>query len=183
MKKHIIFLALLVFVLTTINVNGQVQVNSWQQELKEQMPLLGHRNWILVVDAAYPLQSKPGIKTIVTNEAQLDVVEKVLKEINTAKHIFPEVFMDKELDYVLKEEAAGIGSYRIAVEKILKGSTVSTMLHEELIAMVDESAQTFNVLILKTKMTLPYTSVFFRLNCGYWNTHSEQNMRKRMEKE
>jgi hypothetical protein len=27
-------------------------------------------------------------------------------------------------------------------------------------------------------MTIPYTSVFFELDCGYWNAAAEQRLRK-----
>jgi len=35
------------------------------------------------------------------------------------------------------------------------------MEHEQIISRLDEAGQTFRVLIIKTDMTLPYTSVFF----------------------
>jgi hypothetical protein len=53
----------------------------WNKQLTGAMPLLGHRNWILVVDSAYPLQTAPGIEAIETNAAQLEVVRAVLGEI------------------------------------------------------------------------------------------------------
>jgi hypothetical protein len=34
--------------------------SAWQQKVSTEMPLLGHRNWIVIVDSAYPLQSSPG---------------------------------------------------------------------------------------------------------------------------
>ena len=37
------------------------------------------------------------------------------------------------------------------------------------------------MLIIKTPMTLPYTSVFFQLECGYWNAESEQQLRDAMK--
>ena len=39
---------------------------------------MGHRNWILIVDSAYPLQSSPGVETIETNAGMIDVVQSVL---------------------------------------------------------------------------------------------------------
>ncbi len=30
--------------------------SDWKQQLNKELPLLGHRNWILVVDKAFPLQ-------------------------------------------------------------------------------------------------------------------------------
>jgi len=34
--------------------SAQNNTKPWQHELKEQLALMGHRNRILVVDAAYP---------------------------------------------------------------------------------------------------------------------------------
>jgi hypothetical protein len=32
-------------------------------------------------------------------------------------------------------------------------------------------------LIIKTELTIPYTSVFFELECGYWNAEAEERLR------
>jgi hypothetical protein len=37
------------------------------------------------------------------------------------------------------------------------------------------------VLLLKTDLTLPYTSVFIRLDCGYWSDEAEQQLRAAIE--
>jgi hypothetical protein len=34
--------------------------------------------------------------------------------------------------------------------------------------------------IIKTNITIPYTSVFFQLEFGYWNTEAEENLRKEL---
>ena len=39
---------------------------AWRATLDERLPLLGHRNWIVVADAAYPWQASAGIETIDT---------------------------------------------------------------------------------------------------------------------
>jgi len=158
------------------------QIGNWQQELKEQLALLGHRNWVLVVDAAYPLQSKPAIKTINTGEDQIYVVKEVIEAIEKAPHVYPVVFLDKEIDFVPEKEAKGIGVYKKELDHLLKGKELSKVLHEELIATIDEAAKTFNILVLKTNMTIPYTSVFFRLDCGYWGAKQENKMREAMNK-
>jgi len=143
---------------------------------------MGHRNWILIVDAAYPLQSKPAIKTIYTGEAQLKVVREVFDAVSGAPHVFPEVFLDREMDYVPESEVKGIEDYKSKLWEILSNKTVIKAPHEDLIAKVDEAAKTFNVLVLKTNMTIPYTSVFLRLNCGYWSPEQEAKMRRMMNK-
>lgn len=60
---------------------------------------------------------------------------------------------------------------------ILAGLTVESMLHERIIARLDKTAELFNVLILKTNLVLPYTSVFIELECGYWTDAAEQRLR------
>ena len=50
--------------------------------------------------------------------------------------------------------------------------------HEQIIHKLDQSAQVFRILIIKTDMTIPYTSVFFELDCGYWNADAEQRLRE-----
>lgn len=155
--------------------------NNWREELKQQLPLLGHRNWILVVDAAYPLQSKPAIKTLVTGEDQLEVVKEVLDAVEKASHVYSEIYLDKELDYVPEGEAAGIEAYRANLYKLIQGKNTTKVLHDELITDIDEAAKLFNVLVLKTKLTIPYTSVFIRLDCGYWGAEQEEKLRELMK--
>ena len=48
----------------------------WAQRLAECLPLYGHRNWIVVADAAYPAQAGPGIETIVADSNQIATVRR-----------------------------------------------------------------------------------------------------------
>jgi hypothetical protein len=52
--------------------------------------------------------------------------------------------------------------------------------HEQMIAKLDESAKLFRVLIFKSTLAIPYTSVFLELDCGYWATEAEQRLRRSM---
>jgi len=60
---------------------------AWEERLNELLPLYGHRNWIVVADAAYPAQSNPGIETLATGADQLDVVKTVLERIGACSHV------------------------------------------------------------------------------------------------
>ncbi len=175
--KKLVSLIVVLFVLTQI----LFAQSGWKEELTRQIPALGHRNWILVADAAYPMQIKPGIQTIVTGEDQLDVVKEVLKQIKNAPHISAEIFMDREIDFVPENEVSEIKKYKKDLDKLLKNENVTKMLHEQLINEVDVAGQNFKVLVLKTKLTVPYTSVFIRLDCAYWNADQEQQMRESMK--
>jgi len=57
---------------------------------------------------------------------------------------------------------------------------VQTMPHDKLIATVNDASKTFQVLVLKTNMTIPYSSVFIRLNCKYWSDEAEARLRAKM---
>jgi D-ribose pyranose/furanose isomerase RbsD len=152
----------------------------WKARLNAILPLFGHRNWIVVADAAYPAQSKPGIETIVSGDDQLVVVQHVLDAIAACEHIRANVFADKELAYVAESDAAGVVDYCHELEAMLDGAGVRYIPHEEIIHKLDRSAQVFRILLIKTEMTIPYTSVFFELDCGYWSAEAEQRLRQAM---
>jgi hypothetical protein len=59
-----------------------------------------YRNWILIVDSAYPLQVSPGIETIETGATQLTVISAVLTALDHSTHVKPIIYLDAELPYV-----------------------------------------------------------------------------------
>ena len=154
---------------------------NWKEKLAKELPLLGHRNWIVVADAAYPLQTAPGIETIYVEADQLEVVKGVLAELAKTKHVKPTIYTDAEMKYVAETNAPGIGAYRDGLGKILTNQPVQVLPHEQIISKLDEAGKTFRVLLIKTPMTKPYTSVFFQLECGYWNAESEKQLRVLMK--
>ena len=156
------------------------QTANWRTRLHDELPLLGHRNWIAVVDSAYPLQTSAGIETIETDSEQLDVVSAVLGELGKVKHVRPVIFTDAELKAVPETDAAGVSAYRDALIKVLGARDAQSLPHEQIIAKLDEAGRTFHVLVLKTNLTIPYTSVFLRLDCGYWSDEQEQRLRKKL---
>ena len=63
--------------------------SNWKQQFDEKLPLLGHRNWILIVDKAFPEQNAPGIEYIYANEDLLPVLKLVLGQVNQSTHVKP----------------------------------------------------------------------------------------------
>lgn len=149
----------------------------WKQVVNERLPYYGHRNWIVIADSAYPAQSRDGIETIVSGADQNEVLRYVLSTLSAAKHVRPDVLTDRELRYVPEADAPGIETYRNGLTSLLQGAKVHSLPHEQIIAKLDAAAQTFRILIIKTNMTLPYTSVFLQLNCAYWSDENEQKLR------
>lgn len=177
MRRLAIAFAALVIILQSVPLAAQ---SNWQSRVTQDMPLLGHRNWILIVDSAYPLQSSPGIESIETNASHLDVVHYVLGAINSSSHVRPLIYMDAELPFVPDDDAPGASAYRTQIHNALAGYTIESMPHDRVISQIDETSKEFHVLVLKTTMTIPYSSVFVRLDCKYWSADAEKRMRARM---
>ena len=92
-----------------------------QSKLDQMMPLLGHRNWIMIVDSAYPLQSSAGVETIETNTDQMEVIRKVLSAIDRSIQVRPIVYMDAELPFVPEKDAPGVTAYRKGIQEHFEG--------------------------------------------------------------
>jgi D-ribose pyranose/furanose isomerase RbsD len=154
----------------------------WQGKLHQILPLLGHRNWILIVDSAYPLQNSPGIETMETGAPLPDVLREVLEDVDHTVHVRPVVYLDAELSFVPEQDAPGVSRYRSELKTILGARPATRLPHEELLRKVDDVSRSYKVLILKTNETIPYTSVFLQLNCKYWSDQAEAALRAAMKR-
>lgn len=184
-KKVLIVAA---FSVASIFATAQASINresDWRARLKQELPLMGHRNWIAVVDSAYPLQTSGGIETVETGADQLNVVQAVLESIGKTRHVRPVIFTDAELKAVPESDAPGVSAYRESLSKLLgringEKLQAQALPHEQIISKLDDAGKTFHILVLKSTMTIPYTSVFIRLDCGYWTEEQEKRLRERM---
>ena len=158
-----------------------VKSAAWTDTLAAYLPALGHRNWIVVADAAFPLQISPGIETIATGEDHFAVLAKVLQAVDGAKHISPKIWLDKELAFVPEDLAPGVDDVRRRLGEALEGRGAMPVLHEDLIARLDEVGKTFKIIMVKTTLAVPYTTVFLELDCGYWGPDAEAKMREKMK--
>ncbi|MEZ0326667.1 MAG: RbsD/FucU domain-containing protein [Fimbriimonas sp.] len=154
------------------------QAGRVERMVAKQLPALGHRNWIVVADSAYPLQVAPGIETVTVSDSQVSTVRQVLQALAKSKHVRPVIYVDSELRFVSEKNAPGISQFRKKLDLALKGRSVGRLLHEKIISKLDEAGKTFKVLLIKTPHTMPYTSVFFELQCGYWSDEAERQLRE-----
>lgn len=178
--KKIKLAGLAAALMMTVLITGCVtsEDSNWQSKLAAELPVLGHRNWILIADSAYPAQSRPAIETVATRADHIEVVRSVLRAVDSAGHVRAVVYLDAEMEYISEKDAPGIDVYRKELTALLGGRAARSLPHEELIAKLDEAATMFRVLVLKTNLTLPYTSVFLELDCGYWNEEAERKLRR-----
>ncbi len=157
------------------------RVEAWRAKVKQELPLLGHRNWILIVDSAYPLQTSPGVETIETGATMAEVTQNVLRGLGESMHVHPIVYMDAELPFLSDKDVPGVARYRYDMKATLGDRPVTSLPHEQIISRIDEAGKVFHILVLKTTLAIPYTSIFLQLDCKYWSAASEVELRKRMK--
>jgi len=154
--------------------------NNWKTVLAEELPLLGHRNWILVVDKAFPAQNAPGIHVVNTGEELLSVLKYTLEQISQSTHVKPIVYTDKELNFITPELESGIEPFKKSLQEVLQGADTQTILHDSVFTKIDEASKLFKVLVLKTEGIIAYSSVFLNLDCKYWTGEKENALREAM---
>jgi hypothetical protein len=176
MNRSCLIALCLIFLSSHLPANAQ----SWQSHTQDELSLMGHRNWILIVDSAYPEQVGPGIETVETNANQLDVVRTVLTTMKSSIHVRPVIFLDAELPFVPEQSAPGISAYRTQLSSILHDYKVQARLHQALVDEVAKDGALYHVLVLKTHLAVPYTSVFIHLDCKYWSAENERDLRAAM---
>ena len=155
--------------------------NNWESTLTEKLPLLGHRNWIVITDMAYPLQSGNGITTLYADEPYTDVLRKVKAQIDAAPHVFAHVYHDRELDFIAESDMPGVDALRQQMTEIC-GAEAQSVAHEELLERMDAAGRLYNIVIIKTPLTMAYTTTFFEFDCAYWNGQKQQNLEKAMKR-
>lgn len=153
---------------------------TWEEIVNDRLRLYGHRNWLVIADSAYPAQSRQGIETIVADDEQTNLLARVFAMLRECRHIKPNIYLDQELRFVAEQDAPGVSSYREELRRLVKGYELRTLPHDKIISKLDVAGDHFRVLIIKSTMRIPYTSVFFELQCGYWNTRAERYVRSAM---
>lgn len=184
--KYLISFAILIYIMTGCNsstsVSKPTESMEWQTVLQSRLSEFGHRNWILVVDKAFPAQNAEGIVTIDTGENLLNVLSYTLQQIDSSTHIKPIVFTDKELQFITNGQVADIDIYRNSLSERIEKFDSQVLLHDSIFVKMDNASKLFKVLVLKTNEKIPYSSVFIQLDCKYWSAEKEESLRQMMQK-
>jgi hypothetical protein len=122
-----------------------------------------------------------GVETIETDGSEVEVVREVLQEVDRSIHVRPVLYMDAELPFVTENDAPGVEQYRGEIRGVLGDRPVSSIPHEAALSKIDEAGKTFHILVLKTQLAVPYTSVFIQLDCKYWSPDAEARLRQAMK--
>lgn len=153
----------------------------WKTEVDAHLSGFGHRNWILIVDKAFPAQNTNGLITIDTKENLQEALLYTLQHIAKSTHIKPIVYTDKEFAYLNSKQVSQIVEYRNLRTDILQKYNPQVLLHDSVFVKINQASKLFKVLVLKTNEVIPYSSVFIELDCKYWSPEKEKTLRENMK--
>ncbi len=152
----------------------------WKPQFEELLPLLGHRNWIMVVDQAFPLQVSEGITALYTGEPLLPVLDYVMGQLGASGHATPVVYQDAELASLTPAMVPGVDAFRDSLSRSFGNFLPRPLLHDSVFTRIDAAGRLFRIVVLKTTATIPYSSVYLYLDCKYWSPEDEIELRMRM---
>lgn len=151
--------------------------------MERQTGQLGYRNWIVIAEASFPAQNRPGTRQVT---APVDVpvaLDFVFKALEQTESVRPQVYVTRELRAVENDFAPGIDDHRKRLQGALHGHETTELDQQSLLTLLEDANRSFDVLVIRTTTALPYTSVFIELQPGYWDVDSETRLRERIERE
>ncbi len=159
------------------------QGGGWRDALMTHTSQLGYRNWIVVAEASFPAHSRSGVRQITAAEEIPAVVEEVLRTLEQTEHVTPNIFVAREMSAVENDYAPGIDEFRKQLRASLHSRETTELEQQSLMTLMEDATKSFEVLVIRTKTALPYTSVFMELQPGYWNSESESRLREQLERQ
>ena len=156
---------------------------SWQSAVDRQAAQLGYRNWIVVTEASFPAQNRPGISQVNASVEIPEALDYVLQVLEQTENLRPQVYQTRELRSVGNDYAPGIDALRKRLKVSLHGHEVTELDQQSLLTLLEDVNRSYNVLVIRTQTALPYSSVFMELQPGYWDAASEALLRQRIDNE
>ena len=152
----------------------------WMSVVRNEMGNLGARNWIVISEAAFPIQSRRGLKVLKVDADIPEVLDGVETIIEETHHVKPRLFISAEFANVPYDYAPGIDAHKKELNKALHGRKMIRLDNEMLMRLLSDTSKIYRVLVLKTRTAIPYSSLFIELGSGYWDAESESVLRARM---
>lgn len=115
------------------------------------------------------------METILCRSGHIEVLRYVVDSLSQQTHLKAIVHLDSELAFLRDEDAPGVSAFGLELKQLI-GDSYREQPHEDILLKLEQASRTFRVLVLKTDMAIPYTSVFFELQCRYWSNEAEHRL-------
>ncbi len=167
---------------SSTSAEGGEQRNTLRAQLEPHLALLGARNWIVIAEPAYPILAGEGVDVVVTDASLTDSLREVLALLAEDGALTPRLWLCSELDAVPEPRVPGVRRHRRELSRLLKRHLHYEVTDRIIALQLEQAAQTYRILYIKTNTPLPYGSIAIELDSGYWNSNAEAELRERMEK-
>ena len=157
--------------------------HSWRGAVDHQAAQLGYRNWIVIAEASFPAQSRPGVHQVMAPVEVPEALDYVLRTLEQTEDVHAQIYVTRELRSVENDYAPGIEGLRKRLKSSLHGHEATELDQQSLLTLMEDANRSFDVLVIRTQTALPYCSVFLELQPGYWDAESEARLRERIERE
>jgi hypothetical protein len=157
--------------------------SAWKGAVDRQAAQLGYRNWIVIAEASFPAQNRPGVRQISAPVEVPEALDYVLQALEQSENLRPQIYQTRELRSVENDFAPGIDDLRKRMQGAMHGHEATELDQQSLLTLLEDASRSFDVLVIRTQTALPYTSVFLELQPGYWDAESEARLRERIEQE
>jgi len=157
--------------------------DSWKGAVDHLAGQLGYRNWIVIAEASFPAQNRPGLHQVTAPVEVPEALDYVLQSLEQTENVRPQVYVARELRSVENDYAPGIDEMRKKIINALHAHETTELDQQSLLTLLEDANRSFNVLVIRTQTALPYSSVFLELQPGYWDAASEARLRERIERE
>ncbi len=157
--------------------------NTWKSAVNRQAAQLGYRNWIVIAEASFPAQNRPGISQVNASVEIPEALDYVLQALEQTENLRPQIYQTRELRSVGNDFAPGIDALRKRMLTSLHAHEVTELEQQSLLTLLEDASRSFDVLVIRTQTALPYSSVFLELKPGYWDATSEALLRERIDRE
>jgi D-ribose pyranose/furanose isomerase RbsD len=155
----------------------------WHAAVDRQAEQLGYRNWIVIAEASFPAQNRPGIRQVTASVEVPEALDYVLNALEQTENVRSHIYLPRELRSVENDFAPGIDELRKRLKDSLHGHEAAELEQQSLLTLLEDANRSFDVLVIRTTTALPYSSVFLELQPGYWDVDSETRLREKMERE
>jgi D-ribose pyranose/furanose isomerase RbsD len=169
--------------LLSLGCAGMKDEQTWHGAVDRQAGQLGYRNWIVISEASFPAQSRPGVRQVTASADIPEVLDYVLKALEQTENVRPQIYLPRELRSLENDFAPGVDELRKRLQTSIHGHETTELEQQSLLTLLEDANRSFDVLVIRTTTALPYSSVFIELQPGYWDVDSETRLRERIERE
>lgn len=154
---------------------------SWVGSVDNEISSLGAYNWIIIAESSYPTSGRSGTRTLFSPERIPATLDQVLQSIDSSGHVKGRLYMAREVQQLTPDYAPGIEGFKKSLEKHLHGREIQHLPQRSLKILKESAERNFQILMVKTQTTLPYTSIYIELESGYWDSESETALRRQIK--